>query len=46
MPVVLKNVKEGFHELTIIKDGYRTWVEDVWVYTGETVSIYVGMTKL
>ena len=45
-PVVLENVKEGFHELTIIKDGYRTWVEDVWVYTGETVSIYVGMTKL
>ena len=45
-PVVLENIKEGFHELTIIKDGYRTWVEDVWVYSGETVSIYVGMTKL
>lgn len=45
-PVVLKNVKEGFHELTVIKDGFRTWVEDVWVYTGETVSIYVTMTKL
>ncbi|MHC2995496.1 MAG: PEGA domain-containing protein [Candidatus Atribacteria bacterium] len=45
-PVVLKNVKEGFHELTVIKDGFRTWVEDVWVYTGETVSIHVTMTKL
>ena len=45
-PVVLKGVKEGFHELTVIKDGFRTWVEDVWVYTGETVSIYVTMTKL
>ena len=45
-PVVLKNVKEGFHELTVIKDGFRTWVEDVWVYTGETVSIYVIMNKL
>ncbi|MDO9555041.1 MAG: PEGA domain-containing protein [Atribacterota bacterium] len=45
-PVVLENVREGYHELTIIKDGYRTWVEDVWVYTGETTSIYVTMTKL
>ncbi len=45
-PVVLENVKEGFHELTVIKDGFRTWVEDVWVYTGETVPIYVTMTKL
>ena len=45
-PVVLENVKEGYHELTIIKDGYRTWVEDIWVYTSETVSIYVTMTKL
>jgi hypothetical protein len=45
-PVVLENVREGYHELTIIKDGYRTWVEDIWVYTSETVSIYVGMTKL
>jgi len=45
-PVVLEDVKEGYHELTIIKDGFRTWVEDVWAYTGETISIYVNMTKL
>ncbi len=45
-PVILEDVKEGYHELTIIKDGFRTWVEDVWVYTGETVPIYVTMTKL
>ena len=45
-PVVLEDVKEGYHELTIIKDGFRTWVEDVWVYTDETISIYVTMTRL
>ncbi len=45
-PVVLDDVKEGYHELTIIKDGFKTWVEDVWVYTGETISIYVTMTRL
>ncbi|MBU4511066.1 PEGA domain-containing protein [bacterium] len=45
-PVVLENVREGYHELTIIKDGYRTWVEDIWVYTGETTSIYVEMIEI
>lgn len=45
-PVVLEDVKEGYHELTIIKDGFRTWVEDVWVYTGEIISLYINMTKL
>lgn len=44
--VILDDVKEGFHELTVIKDGFRTWVEDVWVYTGETISIYVTITRL
>ena len=45
-PVVLENVREGYHELTIIKDGYRTWVEDIWVYAGETTSLYVEMIKI
>ncbi len=45
-PVVLENVREGYHELTIIKDGYRTWVEDIWVYAGDTTSLYVEMIKI
>jgi len=45
-PVVLDDIKEGFHELTLIKDGFRTWVEDVWVFTDETISVYVTMTRL
>jgi len=32
--------------VNVIKDGYRTWVEDIWVYTGETTSIYVEMIEI
>jgi len=45
-PKILEEIKEGEYEITLVKDGYRTWVEDVWVYAGETTSIYVGMNKI
>lgn len=45
-PKILEEIKEGKYEITLVKDGYRTWVEDVWVYAGETTSIYVGMNKI
>ena len=44
--VALENIKDGYHELTIIKDGFRTWIEDIWVYFGEISSVDVTMTKL
>jgi hypothetical protein len=45
-PVVLENVQDGYHELTVIKDGFRTWVEDTEVYFGEVSSVDVTMTEL
>jgi len=45
-PKILEELKEKEYEITLIKDGYRTWVEDVWVYTGETTSIYVEMKEI
>ncbi|MCJ7789831.1 MAG: PEGA domain-containing protein [Candidatus Atribacteria bacterium] len=45
-PVALENVQDGYHELTIIKDGFKTWVEDIWVYFGEISSVDITMTKL
>jgi len=42
----LEEIKEGKYEITLIKDGYRTWVEDIWVYAGETTSIYVEMIEI
>jgi hypothetical protein len=45
-PKMLEEIKEGQYEITLTKDGYRTWVEDIWVYAGETNSLYVEMNKI
>ncbi len=45
-PKILEEIKEGKYEITLIKDGYRTWVEDIWVYAGATTSLYVEMNKI
>ena len=45
-PKILEEFKEKEYEITLIKDGYRTWVEDIWVYAGETTSLYVEMKKI
>jgi hypothetical protein len=39
-------MKEGLYEITVTNDGYRTWVEEVWVYNGETTDIDVRMNKI
>ncbi len=45
-PVALENIEDGYHELTVIKDSFRTWVEDIVVYFGEISSVDVTMTEL
>jgi hypothetical protein len=45
-PKILEEFRERTYEITLIKDGYRTWVEDIWVYAGETTSIYVEMIEI
>ena len=45
-PKILEELTEKEYEITLIKDGYRTWVEDIWVYAGETSSIYIEMIKI
>ena len=45
-PKMLEEIKEGQYEITLTKDGYRTWVEDIWVYASEITSLYVEMNKI
>jgi len=45
-PKILEELTEKEYEITLIKDGYRTWVEDIWVYADETTSIYVEMIEI
>ena len=45
-PKILEELKEKEYEITLIKDGYRTWVKDVWIYAGETASIYIELIEI
>ncbi len=45
-PKILEEFKEKEYEITLIKDGYRSWVEDIWVYAGETTSLYIEMEEI
>jgi len=45
-PKILEELKEREYEITLIMDGYRTWVKDIWVYVGETTSLYVEMIEI
>jgi len=45
---VISNIKEGYHELTVMKPGsqnYRTWTQTVKVLGGETLPVYVYLSK-
>jgi hypothetical protein len=45
-PKILEELREKEYEITLIKDGHRTWVKDIWVYAGETTSLYVEIIKI
>ncbi len=45
-PKVFDGLKEGAYEVTIIKDGYRTWIDEVWVYSGETITVHANLVQI
>jgi hypothetical protein len=44
--ITLEELKEGMYEITLVNDGYKTWVEEVWVYVGETTPLDIRMDKI
>ncbi|MBU4510169.1 PEGA domain-containing protein [bacterium] len=44
--ITLEEIKEGLYEITLTNDGYRTWVEEIWVYAGEATPLDVRMNKI
>ena len=40
----ISDIKEGYHELTVIKQGYRTWTQIIKVLGGETLPVYVYLS--
>lgn len=43
---VIEELKEGVYEITVIKEGYRIWQEEIYVSPGETVSVFADLVKI
>lgn len=43
---ILDDLEEGAYEVTVIKEGYRIWLEEVYVYPGETISVFADLIKI
>lgn len=42
---ILDELEESLYEITVIKDGYQIWQEEVYVFPGETTSIFADLVK-
>jgi|SRR5665648_28207 len=42
----IEEIKEGLYEITLTNDGYRTWVEEIWVYADESTPLDINMDKI
>ena len=45
-PVTIRGSTPGWHELGVIKEGYRVYVKDVYVERGERVYLETELEKL
>ena len=43
---IVDGLKEGGYEVAVIKDGFRVWLSEVWVYGGETVSLNANLVQI
>jgi|GEM_PF-463066 len=43
---ILDELEEGMYEITVIKEGYRVWLEESRVYSGETTSIFADLIEV
>ncbi len=41
----LEELEEGSYDITVIKEGYHIWQEEVYVYPGEKTSIFADLVK-
>lgn len=43
---IFDGLKEGNYEVALIKDGFRTWLDEVWVYAGEIVFLNANLVQI
>lgn len=43
---IVDGLKEGVYEVAVIKDGFRVWLDEFWVYAGEVVSLNANLVQI
>lgn len=43
---IIDELQEGVYEIAVIKDGFRTWLDEIRVYAGKTTSVYANLVTL
>jgi len=43
---IIDQLQEGVYEIVVIKDGFRTWLDEIRVYPGETTSVFVSLIRV
>ncbi|MFA6621189.1 MAG: PEGA domain-containing protein [Candidatus Caldatribacteriota bacterium] len=42
---IIDELEEGIYEIAVIKDGFRTWLDEIRVYAGETTSVFCNLIR-
>jgi len=43
---IIDALQEGVYEIAVIKDNFRTWLDEIRVYPGETTSVFVNLISV
>ncbi|HKK83480.1 MAG TPA: PEGA domain-containing protein [Atribacterota bacterium] len=43
---MISELQEGVYEIAVIKDGFRTWLDEIRVYPGETSSVFINLIRV
>jgi len=45
-PITIADIEEGWHEVVVIKEYYRAYVEYLYIYAGEETEVEADLDKI
>ena len=45
-PVIVTDIQEGWHEVVMIKEYYRVYIEYLYVYAGEEIEVEAAVDRI
>ncbi len=43
---IIDDLEQGIYEIAVIKDGFRTWLDEISVYPNQATSVYVNLVRV